>query len=153
MNKNPGVSMDETPNLSRRDFLILSIKILVGAGGLLSLGGLVRFLDYKGDPASPSEYNLGEPSLYPLGSHTVRPDIPAAIDNRTGEITATSLTCTHLGCTLEDDGLSYTCPCHGSHFDRDGRVLKGPAKARLRSLRVEMQEDKTLVLYPNKGQK
>jgi hypothetical protein len=38
-------------------------------------------------------------------------------------------TCTHMGCKLlwnnaED---SWDCPCHGSRFDPEGRVLQGPA--------------------------
>lgn len=47
---------------------------------------------------------------------------------REGEsVYALSLVCTHLGCsvTVTADGLA--CPCHGSRFDRQGRVLQGPA--------------------------
>jgi cytochrome b6-f complex iron-sulfur subunit len=48
---------------------------------------------------------------------------------------ALSMTCTHLGCAykpygLPDDGFPVVhahCPCHGSVFARDGRVLGGPA--------------------------
>ena len=42
---------------------------------------------------------------------------------------ATSLTCTHQGCTVQpnEDG-SYHCPCHGAMFDADGTVMGGPAR-------------------------
>jgi len=43
--------------------------------------------------------------------------------------------CTHLGCKinkLEDDKL--ICPCHGSQFNLDGNVIKGPATASLKIL-------------------
>jgi Rieske Fe-S protein len=57
---------------------------------------------------------------------------------REGEtIYALSLVCTHLGCsvTVTADGL--VCPCHGSRFDRAGRVLQGPADRPLSRLELE----------------
>jgi glycine/D-amino acid oxidase-like deaminating enzyme/nitrite reductase/ring-hydroxylating ferredoxin subunit len=43
--------------------------------------------------------------------------------------------CPHLGCQLEwnPDELSWDCPCHGSRFDYDGRILDGPAQEDLKS--------------------
>jgi glycine/D-amino acid oxidase-like deaminating enzyme/nitrite reductase/ring-hydroxylating ferredoxin subunit len=37
--------------------------------------------------------------------------------------------CTHMGCRLSFNGAERTwdCPCHGSRFDPDGRVIQGPA--------------------------
>ena len=35
--------------------------------------------------------------------------------------------CTHNGCQLRPEGWELFCPCHGSIFARDGRVLSGPA--------------------------
>ena len=37
--------------------------------------------------------------------------------------------CPHLGCQLEwnADELSWDCPCHGSRFDRFGKLISGPA--------------------------
>jgi len=42
---------------------------------------------------------------------------------------AVSVRCTHLGCLLSfnDAERSWDCPCHGSRFDVDGKVLAGPA--------------------------
>ncbi len=45
---------------------------------------------------------------------------------------ALSATCTHQTCTITGfGGQSYVCPCHGSTFDLNGRVLGGPAPAPL----------------------
>jgi len=132
---------------SRRDFLKIITNALFGLGGLLGLAGLIRFLNYKPDPGPPSEFDLGE-ALYILpNSRTIRPDIPAAIYNKSGKYSALSLTCTHLGCTVEEDGEGFLCPCHGSRYNKDGMVLQGPARQPLRSLRVEKTEDNTLRLY------
>ncbi len=35
--------------------------------------------------------------------------------------------CTHAGCALKIDGGAIQCPCHGSRFDLDGSVARGPA--------------------------
>lgn len=48
---------------------------------------------------------------------------------------ALSMVCTHLGCSYKPFGppsqeynvVHARCPCHGSVFARDGRVLGGPA--------------------------
>jgi Rieske Fe-S protein len=44
---------------------------------------------------------------------------------------ALSPICTHRGCTVDVRGDRLVCPCHGSTYDRDGRVLKGPAQRAL----------------------
>jgi glycine/D-amino acid oxidase-like deaminating enzyme len=41
--------------------------------------------------------------------------------------------CTHRGCVVawNEVELSWDCPCHGSRFDQDGRVLNAPAIGQL----------------------
>jgi cytochrome b6-f complex iron-sulfur subunit len=135
---------------SRRDFLKLATDLLFSLAGLLGLGGLLRFFSYQPDPTPPSEFDLGEASAYPPGSRTLLPDVPAVLYNEHGNYTALSLTCTHLGCTVEaDEEDGFSCPCHGSRYNRDGLVLQGPAQKPLRALRVELQEDDTIRLFTN----
>ncbi len=47
--------------------------------------------------------------------------------------------CTHLGCVplgaaageVKGEFGGYFCPCHGSHYDTAGRIMKGPAPTNL----------------------
>ena len=50
--------------------------------------------------------------------------------DESGALFAVSLKCPHLGCQLEGnpDEKSWDCPCHGSRFDHQGRLLDGPAQ-------------------------
>lgn len=50
-----------------------------------------------------------------------------------GELFAVPIKCPHLGCQLEwnPDEKSWDCPCHGSRFDYQGKLLEGPAQADL----------------------
>ena len=55
--------------------------------------------------------------------------------SRTGDasFTAVDAICSHQSCTITGiDGTTYVCPCHGSRYDRNGRVQQGPATAALR---------------------
>jgi Rieske Fe-S protein len=52
-----------------------------------------------------------------------------------GKVHALSSVCTHQGCQVAFNATerSWDCPCHGSRFDIDGRVLDGPATRPLES--------------------
>ena len=49
--------------------------------------------------------------------------------DKDGKIYTVDAKCPHLGCQLEwnADELSWDCPCHGSRFDRFGKLISGPA--------------------------
>jgi nitrite reductase/ring-hydroxylating ferredoxin subunit len=53
----------------------------------------------------------------------------AAFRDDDGTLHTISARCTHLGCyiTFNDAERTWDCPCHGSRFDVQGRVLEGPA--------------------------
>jgi cytochrome b6-f complex iron-sulfur subunit len=43
--------------------------------------------------------------------------------------------CSHLGCKLNKmDKNEIVCPCHGSRFSIDGKIIKGPANNNLKEL-------------------
>jgi glycine/D-amino acid oxidase-like deaminating enzyme/nitrite reductase/ring-hydroxylating ferredoxin subunit len=65
-------------------------------------------------------------------------DKVAAFRDDEGSIHTVSPICTHLGCQVEFNNAerSWDCPCHGSRFDVDGKVMHGPAVADLESVEV-----------------
>lgn len=132
---------------SRRDFLKLARDVLLTLSGVLTFGGLLRFLDFDPSPAPRTEFDLGSPDDYPLNSRTLLPDPPAMLIHTDGVFSAFSLVCTHLGCAVEQNADGFACPCHGSRFDVDGRVTHGPATKSLRSLRLEMTAEGNIKLF------
>jgi cytochrome b6-f complex iron-sulfur subunit len=134
-------------SISRRDFLKLASSAILTASGLLGLGGLLRFLDTQTDAVPPTDFDLGPAANYAIGARILRPEIPAVVFRTTSGFTAMSLVCTHLGCTVESKPEGFTCPCHGSRFDLQGEVLRGPAGKPLNSLRTGITFDGKLHVY------
>jgi glycine/D-amino acid oxidase-like deaminating enzyme/nitrite reductase/ring-hydroxylating ferredoxin subunit len=75
----------------------------------------------------------GEGAIFPSDEGKI-----AVCRDRSGVIHACSSVCTHLGCDVawNDAEQSWDCPCHGSRFAPDGRVLNGPAVSDLRRVPV-----------------
>lgn len=64
----------------------------------------------------------------------------------TKNLVANNPLCPHQGCTVKwkaDDG-KFVCPCHGSKFTPEGKVLNGPANSSLGN--YEVKEEKSAVL-------
>ncbi len=59
------------------------------------------------------------------------------------EVWAYSPWCTHLGCAYHWDSRKdvFACPCHGSAFALDGKVLAGPAPRPLDRYAVKIEGD------------
>jgi cytochrome b6-f complex iron-sulfur subunit len=137
------------PNLSRRDFLKLARTALLTASGLLGLAGLLRYLSFESEPPAPAEFDLGPASAYAPGSRTVLPQVPAVLFRSGQGFIALSLVCPHLGCTVESRPDGFACPCHGSRFDSQGRLVRGPAAKPLATLRLQTTPDGHLHLFTN----
>lgn len=62
------------------------------------------------------------------------------------EFAAVSPVCTHRQCIVDVSGTRVVCPCHGSEYDRTGRVLAGPAERPLTRYPVERKPAGELVI-------
>jgi cytochrome b6-f complex iron-sulfur subunit len=123
--------------LSRRAILKISLSL----AGLLSLQGLVRFLSRAEPPPTRQQFTLGFPGDYPIGSVTTIPEARALLLRDEVGLYALSSSCTHLGCTLGTEASSFECPCHGSRFNQDGLVVRGPASRPLTALELTLTPD------------
>ncbi len=132
---------------TRRDFLKILTTSLLTASGILGVGGVLRFLDFEAGVPKKTEFDLGLSTNYVLGSRTPLPDVPALLIHRPSGFVAISLVCTHLGCTVEEKTDGFSCPCHGSRYDSEGKLLRGPATQSLRMLRIETTDQGHLVLH------
>jgi len=92
--------------------------------GLHFVGDRLR----KPDRGSLDDLGPGEGGIVRHGGEKV-----AAYRDADGAVVAVSPVCSHLGCQVNFNAAerSWDCPCHGSRFAPDGRVLQGPAVHRL----------------------
>ncbi|HKK37732.1 MAG TPA: ubiquinol-cytochrome c reductase iron-sulfur subunit [Paracoccaceae bacterium] len=80
-------------------------------------------------------------------------EAPATDDNRTlgeGQEWLVQIgVCTHLGCVPlgeAGDFGGWFCPCHGSHYDKAGRIRRGPAPTNLPVPTASFVEDGVIQL-------
>lgn len=63
-----------------------------------------------------------------------------------GSFWAVGAMCTHLGCTVKPGSRFFICPCHGSTFDLEGNVVRGPAQKPLNRYKVEAKPGRIEIL-------
>ncbi|HYF31725.1 MAG TPA: FAD-dependent oxidoreductase [Chitinophagaceae bacterium] len=88
----------------------------------------------KEDIESVDELNNDEGGIVSSGLRKF-----AVYKDRQGELHVFNATCTHLGCVVHWNGdeKTFDCPCHGSRFAKDGKVINGPAIDDLKIVEVK----------------
>jgi nitrite reductase/ring-hydroxylating ferredoxin subunit len=83
---------------------------------------------------SVAELAAGEGDVVSIGGERA-----AVYKEDDGTLVSLSPVCTHLGCIVGWNTAERTwdCPCHGSRFDRYGRVIQGPAVQNLPQKNVD----------------
>lgn len=105
---------------------------------LVSGGLLVRYLTPRGSGKRRVLASAAAADV-PQGGALVFRDERLAVMRDDAGFYALSLVCTHLGCTVVVTENTLSCPCHGSRFDRQGKVLSGPADRSLLRMHVELR--------------
>jgi cytochrome b6-f complex iron-sulfur subunit len=157
--KKPGQTVAPT----RRNFVV---AVLMAPAGLFSSAfssawtlaaaattaftlGLARFMMPNVLVEPPSNFKIGSPDDYPLGTVSTKWKsefgvwiVHVEYDGK-DVIYALSTICTHLGCTpnwLESE-QKFKCPCHGSGFYKTGINFEGPAPRPLERYGIRVAED------------
>jgi nitrite reductase/ring-hydroxylating ferredoxin subunit len=119
--------------VSRRTAFLTTMGAL--AAGLLGGLGLEHFLTSgptTGPKSAGSEQWRTVTTLADLPDGAVRTfkvdNLQGFLINRSGQVSALSRTCTHMGCQLDfkSKDRALLCPCHGAEFDLHGRLVRGP---------------------------
>lgn len=110
----------------------------------VSFGAVVRFLTPNVFYEPPQVFKIGTPADFSFGAPTFLADEKIFVfrDKEKGFAVASAV-CTHLGCTVQfyNNDRRFHCPCHGSIFAGDGKVLHGPAPKPLEWLEVTLARD------------
>lgn len=62
-----------------------------------------------------------------------------------GVYVALSTQCTHSGCEVQPNKTSLVCPCHGSEFSNQGKVLNPPAETDLKKYNVSADNENIFI--------
>jgi len=102
-------------------------------------------------PEASRRVKLGPASLFQGIAVTPLPADRLWVFSDAEGLYAISAVCTHLGCVvaLQEEG-GFFCPCHGSRFDSQGKVVKGPAPKALLHLELSVSPDGQLVVDQDK---
>ncbi|MBI5150293.1 MAG: ubiquinol-cytochrome c reductase iron-sulfur subunit [Candidatus Omnitrophica bacterium] len=121
----PNIGLNK--KISRRDFLELSAVWACATAWVLTVIGLLKFPKPALLPDISNKFKIGKPEDFPVGSAKILADKNTVIFRDEEGLFALSLVCTHLGCIVSKTSEGFSCPCHGSKYDKKGNVVKGPA--------------------------
>jgi len=107
-----------------------SRKVVAAAGEFLkeNLDVAAQFAGYAMPAGSAEKIGWDSGAVIQRGLSKV-----AAYRDEKGELHEMTAVCPHLGCIVQWNGSEKTwdCPCHGSRFDKTGKVQNGPANVDL----------------------
>ncbi len=136
----------DKPGSSRRDFLEKAsfITAVVATAGVV--GGALRLIKPNVRYEEPTKFKIGKVEQFPQGTVKNLSDKKVMIFADADGLYAISSICTHLGCLVSLTEWGFQCPCHGSKYTPDGKVIAGPAPRPLEWHEISQEVDGTLVV-------
>jgi len=128
---------DMQDDFSRRDVLLRSLAMaaFTPIGRAIAFAAETPRLVDAGEVSKYAEEGI-YPEFQPLGFFVI---------TRVNRIVAQSSLCTHKKCKLKARPEGFSCSCHGSTFDVDGKVTQAPAKKDLPRHPVRVENGRLLV--------
>jgi cytochrome b6-f complex iron-sulfur subunit len=132
--------------INRRSFLNC-----LGIGGVVatifaSVSAVARYLFPQVFYEASQIVKVGEPGAFATGTVNFLSGAKVFLHNSEDGFFAISSTCTHLGCIVSKTDGGFSCPCHGSIFDGNGKVKGGPAPRALPWYEVSMSPEGQLIV-------
>ena len=132
---------------SRRAFLGMMGTGAMAVAGLGTGVTAIRFLWPEVLFEEETRFRLGRPEEIPVGTVLALPAQKLYVVHVADGFYALSATCTHLGCLTryESELDRIFCPCHGSRFSSEGKVVAGPAPKPLPRLELVLEQGSLVV--------
>ncbi|XP_076890225.1 cytochrome b6-f complex iron-sulfur subunit, chloroplastic-like [Bidens hawaiensis] len=152
------IHTDGVPAIERRKLIQLLVFGAVGlpAAGMVapysgffppSRGGIVA-KDEDGNSVIASEWvKVHGPGDRTLAQGLKGDPTYLMVENNTSLATyGINAVCTHLWCIVPWNTVKkkFICPCHGSEYNNEGTVTKGPAHVSLELANVDVEDDKVV---------
>jgi len=154
----------DVPNMGRRQFMNL---LTFGSATGVALGALYPVVNYFIPPSSggagggttakdaagndvvASEYLAS----HPAGDRSLvqglkgDPTYLVVQQDKTLASYGLNAVCTHLGCVVPWNASEnkFICPCHGSQYNAEGKVVRGPAPLSLALAHADVTDDKVIL--------
>jgi Rieske Fe-S protein len=139
--------------MNRRQFVVLTSAVLVGC-------------ERDSDPIATTPESTTSPTPAPVEQQQERVSDAGPLDafdsdrvydshreqgyfliRRDDKLFAISSICTHKGCKVRAmQDQTFLCRCHGSIFDQNGKVTKGPAARNLPRFAIAVDEQRHVIV-------
>ncbi len=141
-----GDKTGDKDGISRRGFLGMAALWAVILSSLTLLAGIFRMSKADVYYEESRRFKIGKPESFPVGTVKKLDDKRVFIFADNDGLYAVSSVCTHLGCIVNAVEWGFQCPCHGSKFNKAGRVISGPAPRSLPWFEISRHVDGNLVV-------